>query len=157
MSLSSHVSLQCGEAGPNCYKFALIIIIDMRWLPALCVVPDILEPFLGSKPNECHKLLSPEPSAPSRLTVVVVDRVISYNVSHRRAYARCRRRQPSTPPPNPPSSPRLTSAVARRARECGPFAGLCVCQRAALQARFRSRTSISIYLALTLCSESTVR
>ena len=32
-----------------------------------------------------------------------------------------------------------------------------VCQRAALQARFRSRTSPSLIQVLTLCSESTVR
>ena len=47
---------------------------------------------------------------------------------------------------NPPSSiPRLAPAVARRARESEPLVVFYlerrVCQRAALQARFRSRTS----------------
>ncbi len=69
------------------------------------------------------------------------------------------------PPPAlrpPPSTPRLASAVARRARKSEPLVLLCfylqrcVYQRAALQARFRSRTS-ELHLPLTLPCESTVR
>ena len=69
------------------------------------------------------------------------------------------RRQPSAPsPPHPPSSiSDRTSRARKRAAWFIYTRSDAVCQRAALQARFRSRTSQVLALALSLPCESTLR